>query len=158
MTDLYFTKLNGMFLPSSESDAEIISALPNGEMYRVKIEKPRNSKFHRKYFALLDILFDLFNPPPVEFAGSVFREPQIVLKNRERFRKDIAIACGHYDLVVNIKGEVRAEAKSISFSKMDEVEFAQLYSRTIDYGLKKIAVDKTRDQLEAWVQSILDFA
>lgn len=152
MTDLYFTKRNGIFLPSSESDAEIIAALPNGEMYRVKIEKPRNSKFHRKYFALLDILFELFNPPSVSFKG----EP--VVKNRERFRKDIAIACGHYDLVVNLKGEVRAEAKSISFSKMDDVEFAQLYSRTIDYGLQKIAVDKTRDQLEAWVQSILDFA
>jgi len=152
MTDLYFTKRNGIFLPSSESDAEIISALPNGEMYRVKLEKPRNTKFHRKYFALLDILFDLFDPPPAEHKG----EP--VIKNRERFRKDIAIACGHYSLVVNLKGEVRAEAKSISFAKMDEVEFAQLYSRTIDYGLQKIAIDKTRDQLEAWVEQILGFA
>jgi len=152
MTDLYFTKRNGMFLPSSEADAEIIAALCNGEMYRIKIEKPRNSKFHRKYFALLDILYELFEPPVIQHKG------EIVLKNRERFRKDIAIACGHYDLVVNIRGEVRAEAKSISFAKMDEVEFAQLYSRTIDYGLQKIAIDKTRDQLEAWVQSILDFA
>lgn len=152
MAEIFFNKKNGMLVPTSESDMEAIAALKNGETYRIEIKRPRNAKFHRKYFALLDILFDLFEPTPVEYKG----EP--VLKNRERFRKDIAIACGHYDLVVNLKGEVRAEAKSISFANMDEIEFSQLYSRTIDYGLQKIAISQTREQLEAWVQSILDFA
>jgi len=152
MPDIYLNKRYGTLLPASESDADIINTLSDGETFKCSFSRPRNIKFHRKYFALLDILYELFSPAPVDYKGSP------VLKNRERFRKDIAIACGHYDLVVNLKGEVRAEAKSISFASMDEVAFSQLYSLTIDYGLQKIAIDKTRDELEAWVQSIIDFA
>jgi hypothetical protein len=152
MTDLYVHKKFGMLVPCSEGDSEVIQHLQEGEVFKVSFTRPRNVKFHRKYFALLDILFDLFHPTPV------FHNGMEVLKSRDRFRKDIAIATGHYTLTVNIKGEVRAEAKSISFANMDETEFAMLYSRTIDYGLQKIAIGRTKAELEAWVQSILDFA
>lgn len=158
MNDLYVHKKFGTLVPCSESDGEVIQHLPEGEVFKVSFSRPRNAKFHRKYFALLDILFEIFNPPPIVSQGGKPMPYEPVMKNRERFRKDIAIACGHYFLVVNIRGEVRAEAKSISFASMDEVEFAALYNRTLDYGLQKIAKLHSRDQIEAWVQSILDFA
>jgi hypothetical protein len=40
---------------------------------------------------------------------------------------------------------------------MDESEFAQLYSRTIDYGLAKIAKGKSREQIDNWVAQIIEF-
>jgi len=151
MTEIFLRKVQGVLIPSSESDTETLSTIANGETIRADIKRPRNIKYHRKYFALLDVLFDIFTPEIAEHKGKP------VIKNRERFRHDIAIATGHYELVVNIKGEVRAEAKSISFAAMDETAFAQLYSLTIDYGLLHIAKGKTREQIDNWTSTILSF-
>jgi len=151
MTEIFLRKVQGVLVPDSESDVEKLASIANGETIRADIKRPRNIKFHRRYFALLDVLFDIFTPDVVEHKGKP------VMKNRERFRHDIAIATGHYELVVNIKNEVRAEAKSISFAAMDETAFAQLYSRTIDFGLLHIAKGKTREQIDNWTNAILDF-
>ncbi len=145
-------KRNGALMPESETDAELLNGLIAGRSYSVELTAPRNYLFHRKFFALLDVLFELFNPEPVFWRGMPAQ------KSRDRFRKDILIAVGHHELVVNIKGEVKAEAKSISFAAMDEPEFSVIYNAVLDYGLAKIATDKTRADIEAWVQTILDFA
>jgi hypothetical protein len=151
MTEIFLRKVQGVLVPDSESDVEKLAAIANGETIRADIKRPRNIKFHRRYFALLDVLFDIFEPAATEHKGKP------VMKHRERFRHDIAIATGHYELVVNIKGEVRAEAKSISFAAMDDIEFAALYSSTINYGLLHIAKGKTREELENWTTAILSF-
>lgn len=165
MAEIYLTKRYGTLMPSSEADAEKINNLPDGEAFRCAFTRPRNMGFHRKYFALLDVLYQCFEPvPPPRPEGMPLAKWEKIMaesppqKNRDRFRKDIAIATGHHELVVNIRGEVRAEARSISFAKMDEAEFAQLYSMTIDYGLARIAKDRSRAELENWVNQILDFA
>lgn len=152
MSELFLLKRHGVLLPASESDVEKLATLTEGETIRADIKRPRNVAFHKKYFALLDVLYNIFEPEPIERNGV------IATKSRERFRKDIAIATGHYELVVNIKGECRAEAKSISFAAMDDMQFAELYSQTINYGLQKIAIGKTREQIDNWVQQILDFS
>ena len=151
MTEIFLRKIQGVLVPDSESDVEKLASIASGETIRADIKRPRNIGYHRKYFALLDVLFDIFEPDIAEHKGKP------VLKNRERFRKDIAIATGHYELVVNIKGEVRAEAKSISFSAMDDAEFAQLYRSTINYGLLHIAKGKTREEIDNWTNAILSF-
>lgn len=138
-------------MPSSEADTETLANIADGETVRADIKRPRNIKFHNKYFALLDVLFNIFEPEPVSHKG------EFAIKSRERFRKDIAIATGHYELVVSIKGECKAEAKSISFARMDDVQFADLYSKTIDYALAKIAVGKTREDIDNWVAQIMSF-
>lgn len=152
MTELHVIKRNGLLMPTSEVDAEIIHNITEGSMYSVKITKSRNPQFHRKYFALLDVLYQFFQPVITPMNNGMV--PQ---KNRERFRKDLIIATGHYKLVVNIKGDVRAEAKSISFAAMDDVEFTRLYNRTINYGLQHIATGKTREEIDNWVAQILDY-
>lgn len=152
MTCVYLIKKNGFLIPSSECDQENIALMTDGKTYKCEFSSPRNIKFHRRYFALLDVLFNIFEPEPVSHKG------EFAIKSRERFRKDIAIATGHYELVVSIKGECKAEAKSISFARMDDVQFADLYSKTIDYGLLRIAKGKTREQIDNWVNSILDFS
>lgn len=152
MAELYLVKRCGVLMPSGESDTDALMTIAEGETIRADIKRPRNVQFHRKYFALLDVLFNIFDPPEVSHGGVV------AVKNRERFRHDIAIATGHYELVVNIKGECKAEAKSISFASMDDVQFADLYSKTIDYGLLRIAKGKTREQIDNWVAQIIEFS
>ena len=78
-------------------------------------------------------------------------------KNKERFRKDIAILAGFFDSTVNLKGEVRLEAKSISFAQMDEIEFEALYNQTINVILQSVLTTYTRDDLDAVVEQLLRF-
>ena len=118
MTEIYLVKRYGQLMPANDGDAEKVALLTDGGIFKATFTKPRNGGFHRKYFALLGVMFELWNPELPEWNG----KPS--MKSFERFRKDIAIATGHHELVVSIKGEVRAEAKSISFANMDELEFA----------------------------------
>ena len=152
MAEILLIKRCGVLMPASEADTETLANITEGETVRADIKRPRNVAYHRKYFALLDVLFNIFDPEPVSHKG------EIAIKNRERFRKDIAIATGHYELVVSIKGECKAEAKSISFASMDETQFSELYSRTIDYGLLRIAKGKTKAEIDNWVAQIIDFS
>jgi hypothetical protein len=87
---------------------------------------------HRKYFALLKIAYDNWTP------GEINSQYGVPMKNFERFRKDVAILTGHFELVIRVDGSSRPEAKSISFSKMDQIEFDKLYSKTIDLMIKNI--------------------
>lgn len=178
MTDVFMVKRCGQMMPASENDAEIIASLTDGETYKVAITRPRNIRFHRKYFALLDILYELLpEPDPLPLAelrryygrfwGRRFdsdaaeaaqyqnMQPK---KNRDRFRKDLAIVCGHFELVTNSKGETRVEAKSISFASMDEGQFSELFSATLNYGLATVAKNHTRADLEKWVEQLMGFA
>lgn len=156
MAEIFLRKVQGVLIPDSELDAEKLATIANGETIRADIKRPRNIKYHRKYFALLDVLYDIFDPelPPPE----VWYKGIKPVKNRERFRHDIAIATGYCEMTINVKGQYRAEAKSISFAAMDETTFADLYSKTIDFGLQHIAKGKTREEIENWTNAILEFA
>lgn len=134
-----------------DGDVETMAKWRVGDVIRCKVSRMRNPKFHRKYFALLNYAFDHWNP---EAADTKHGQ---AVKNFDRFRKDIAIATGHYELTVNIKGEVRAEANSISFARMDEDEFSQLYDRTIDYLLQKVLTAHNREVLDEVVANIVGF-
>ena len=80
------------------------------------------SGFHRKLFALLNLGFEYWVPADTEWKGIQAE------KNFDRFRKDVLILAGFREVVVNIKGESRVEARSISFASMDDVEFGRVYS------------------------------
>ena len=115
------------------------------------LRTPGTYKFHRKFFALLDVAFDAWEPSPVEYKG------QVIEKNRQRFRKDLIILAGFGEPIFNIKGEVRYEAKSISFAKMNSEDFESLYSKVIDVILRRILTNYTRDDLDQIVQKVLNF-
>lgn len=134
-----------------------LDAVRIGEFVSCKTARKRNVMFHRKYFALLRVAYDAWEP---QVSADDFEKYGIFgtpVKNFDRFRKDIIIATGHYDLVVNLKGEVRAEAKSISFGNMSEEQFEELYSRTIDYLLQKIMINYTREDIDMVVNEIIGF-
>lgn len=178
MTTVFMIKRFGQLMPASDGDAETIATLTDGETYKTEITRPRNIQFHRKYFALLDVLFEILpEPEPLtlevlrgyygRFWGRRFQDDREEAalydhlqpkKNRDRFRKDLAIVCGFFELVTNSKGETRVEARSISFANMSAGEFADLYSATLNYGLAHVAKNKTRGDIEAWVAALMDFA
>ncbi|MEJ1365643.1 MAG: DUF1367 family protein [Candidatus Sedimenticola sp. (ex Thyasira tokunagai)] len=76
-------------------------------------------------------------------------------KSFDRFRKDLTILAGHYDAFYRIDNTVKVEAKSIAFWSMDEEEFEQLYSSTINAVLKHILKNYTRDDLDTVVDQLM---
>lgn len=141
----------GYMIPLSESEADKCKRFKVGSTVRAEVSAMRNWKFHKKFFAMLDIGFDAFDPPESEHRGMP------VQKNRERFRKDCIIAAGFYDAVANLNGEVRAEAHSISFASMDDEEFERVYSAVANVLLQKVLRNYTRADLDEVVERMLGF-
>jgi hypothetical protein len=128
-----------------------LEQLEPGEYARIGYEKPRNPKFHRKFFAMLKIGFDAWEPRRKKYKG------QSVQKNFERFRKDVTIAAGFYDLVATAAGGVKHEAKSISFAKMSDDEFERVYSAVADVLLQGVLIRYNRAELDRVVDELMKF-
>lgn len=152
MTEIVVIKTQGGYLiPADDASREVVAKWKLGQGVRVEAVKIRNYKFHKKFFAMLDIGFDAFDSPEQEYKGLP------VVKNRKRFRKDCIIAAGFYDLVVDLNGAAHAEAKSISFASMDNDEFELVYSAVADVLLQKVLRNYTRDDLDRVVDEIMGF-
>lgn len=152
MTDIIMVKGYGTLIPTDKAGFEVLEKYHLGQEVKCKLTNPRNLGLHRKFFALLDVAFEAWEAPELEYKG------QPVQKNLERFRKDIIILCGHYTASVNFKGEVRLDAKSMSFANMGQDEFERLYSDAITVILQKVLTRYTREDLEQQVNLILGFA
>ena len=165
MTDLFVTKTKTStgygLLPAHQEDLDAIKKLPNGQPLRVKLTRVRNYQFHKKWFALLNHAFDMWEPleaaPRLEAVMAVIHTGKNPEKNFDRFRKDIIILCGMYDAHYRLNGEVRLEAKSVSFAKMDEDEFETLFTKTIDVICKHVLTNYTGDELRRVIDEILAF-
>lgn len=62
MSELSFIKTNVGLVPHTESDKETFSKWKLGEVVVGKFKRVRNPKFHRKFFALLNLAFDYYEP------------------------------------------------------------------------------------------------
>ncbi len=146
MSEAHFIKLpSNVLIPAGESDKELLDKIKAGEVVKLTLTRVRNYQFHKKYFALLNIAFDYFDPDEGE-------------KSFDQFREDIIILSGHYEQYVRLNGDIRTVAKSISFASMDEDTFEELYSATIDVILKYICTRYTGDELRSVVDSTMEFA
>lgn len=143
MTEVYLQKKLGVLRGASASDEELISRLGDG-VYRAQITAPRNVRFHKMYFALLNLVLQNLpeTMPPVRAAvplpspegGVVFeyRYLEIEVKTIAQLLYQIKILLGHYEQRVTMGGIVTIEVKSISFAKMDEFTFQDFVNRSID--------------------------
>ena len=115
MADILLIKtLNGLKASDDESE-EALKRFKIGDIIKAKISKPRNIKFHRKYFKLLSIVFD----------------NQERYKTSEQLLVAIKLKLQMYDIITTIDGKLAPVLHSISFSKMDEIKFSELYNNTL---------------------------
>lgn len=115
--DFLIQKRGSILIPVYNSDAESLkdAKLKEGEVYQVKITKPRNYEFHKKYFALINLCF----------------ENQEVFKEINDLRSYLIMKAGYVKRIDTGTGEMILP-KSISFANMDDIEFNKLYNKTID--------------------------
>ena len=148
-------RVPGGLAPESEEEAEKLRKFKAGASLRVAVKPEVNAKFRRKWWALVDYAFDMWSEtmPDRQYRG------QEVQRSRERFRKDLTILAGHFHPVWNLKGELRVEADSLSWARMNDETFEKLYSATIGAVLSKIlnSADMTEADLRRHVDLVLEF-
>lgn len=152
MTEIVLMKVSNILVPHDEAAAAFIQKMKAGELTHADFKRVRNYKFHKKFFALLDFAFEQWEP-----SGELTYQGMPVAKNKERFRKDLIILAGFYESTVNLKGDIRLEAKSISFGLMNEIEFEQLYNATVDVVLRRILTNYSKQDLDNVINQLLSF-
>lgn len=150
-----FTKTPaGLLAPIDAEATELLAKLKLGKPVWLDLVRARNPAFHRKYFALLKVAFDNWEPPAVADGPWEGFVPE---KDFDSFRRDIAIAAGFYEVQVSITGRAKVMAKSISFDRMGEDAFERLYSNTINVLLRMVLPGRTEKQLREWVDTLMRF-
>jgi hypothetical protein len=149
--EVMLTKLPGGMLGAlDEGQADLLKPWPVDTLIRCKVSRVRNPRFHRKFFALLTVGFEAYDPV-AEYKGVVIE------KCFDAFRDDVIIMAGFYTGTMRPDGVMRLRPKSIAFAKMDEDEFAKLYSAVANVLLQRILTRYTRADLDAVVSRIVGF-
>ena len=148
--------MSGQLAPLNDAEAEELKKIKTGHVVEVKLTRKRNPDFHRKVMALFQTCFEAWEEvaPHVEYLG------QPVKPSFDRLRKDLTILAGYYESTFNLKGEVRLEAKSISFGSMDQDEFELLFSALIDTALRTLLSKRgySEETLRGHLERVLAFA
>ena len=152
MTKILLRKALGGLIAADDEASKFLTDIKAGDMFACEITRPRNLGFHRKWFALLTVMFEQksLSYRPLEYKGKKV-EPCF-----ERFRKEVVIKTGRYEPVYGIDGEIRLEANSVSFANMKKEDFELLYSDTIDVALELLK-DYSKDELDNMVNHVLEF-
>lgn len=126
--ELLLVRQLGALRPADAAAEEAIADIPNGEVIKAVITRPRNIVFHRKFFALLKVLFP----------------HQTYYPTLTKFRKAVQIALGYCQETKLPSGKIMVEADSIAFHKMDEAEFDAFMQRFFELASTRIlpGIDK----------------
>lgn len=162
MADLALVRTANGMVGATDADRELIAKIKYGSVVHGDFKKMRNAKLFGKFFMLLGLAYDYWEPkggliPRQELRGihglaKYFEELNgkpgqltnavqayidkleqdraerfpVVDKSREAFREYITVEAGHFKLV-NTPAGIEKRAKSISWSRMEEIEFESLY-------------------------------
>ena len=108
---------SGDLRPAYDEDKDKLKKIKPNQVVEVDLKVKRNYKHLQKFMVLINTIF----------------ENQEHYDNKEDLRRDLLIACGFYREVVNIfTGEVTYVAKSLSFSKMEQHEFDDVYNKVLN--------------------------
>ena len=153
MATLHLVKDMGGFKPLGSDDSELMKKIPLGSVIEGEFSKKRNPLFHRKFFALLNIGYEYWNPPEADWRG--FK----AVKNFDVFREQVTILAGFREVTYNLDGSVKVKAKSISFASMDDLEFEGVYSKVLDVIWNKImsTVFDDKREFENAVNQLMNF-
>lgn len=143
---LYIVKDEDCHLVAAfNSDFERIKKLKNLEIYEVTIKQPRNGKFHRKFFALMNITVTQL--PEGFHIKTPDGKHKIYIEDVDALLENLKILVGHVEFKFSITGDMYIKTKSISFAKMDDEQFGEFYDKCIDKILKYFLTGSTEQEI-----------
>lgn len=135
--ELYLLNTVEGLKPCYDSDYDNKKKLKIGQTYKAKIVLARNLDFHRKYFSLINTAWAYQGEKREEFFHH----------DINCFRKTVEIAAGCCEKCYSLSRREWIEIpKSISFEKMDELEFRDLYDRVKDVLFKTFLTHITEEE------------
>ena len=137
------TAYNNLVCATDEDYEKLKRIKPNQE-YVVNFKELRNYEFHKKFFALVNLGFQNTKSGITEFND---------------YRAYLIMKSGFYRLVKTNEGKF-AIPKSISFEKMDNLEFEELFSAAISFVILDTGVseqDLIENIAENTKKNILNF-
>ena len=132
-----------VYWPYYKKDYEIFERRKRNVVYTCDIKQPRNSRHHRLIFGLATICLE--NYAELDEYGNRTFWGDYYIKNPEtavyNFIKAVMLDAKIFDLVPNRDGTWRQDVKSISFDKMDEIEFKCVSDAMFEEASKSLRVD-----------------
>lgn len=130
-------RLNALH-PINSTDLEAFGRISPDELLKVVVTRPRNGLHHRKFFALINAIF----------------EHQTVYATKNDVADAIKIGCGYFETLNTPRGEI-VRPKSISFTAMDQATFEEFYDKALTYILDHVVPGVGRDDLQNEIDEIL---
>lgn len=128
---IYFKKLLSGLIPCYDSDKQNYNKLKIDEVYEFDVKHPRNYEFHKKYFALLNLVY-ANQQKWTDFDG---------------FRAYVVIKSGYSKKYITDKG-LLVLPDSISFGNMDAFKFQEMYNSTINFLIREFLPKTTKAEIE----------
>lgn len=127
-----------VLVPVDAEGIKDLESLKIDKVYRVQVKQDRSTPYHRRFFALLQLGFDMWTET-IRAEQALRYRGEEVLPDFERFRSDVIVLAGFYNPVYGVNGDVRLEPKSIAYRNMDQDSFERLYSAVVNVFLKKFS-------------------
>lgn len=104
-----FTRTAFGLTPEGEAARELMNSIPIGSVIEVGITRPRNIRFHRLYWALMNAI------------------AQAIGAKAENVHDVVKLRSGHFTVIETKSGRLQVP-KSISFGKMNEAQFKTFFN------------------------------
>jgi hypothetical protein len=118
-------RVGGALVPADYHADDIVHGIPEGGEVLVTVRRPRNPKYHRWFFALLQKV--------IENTDARWNEEQLLYA--------LKMATNHCEPVPALTGEVILRPKSINFASMGEIEFKSFVTRCLDEIHLNLGID-----------------
>jgi hypothetical protein len=142
--EIHLVRTSTGLRPYSDDDYEEMKKIKVGTIVKANIVRPRNVKFHRKFFSMIRAAWDCLT-----------EQQRTNLRSVDTFREQLLITSGFSEPLYDLNGQKFLEkAKSISFAKMDEPAFNVVYSKVLDTILTvMVANGVTEDEFNNILQN-----
>lgn len=122
---------DGLFELLPENDYDKVVKMQPGEILEVRAEKVRSPLNHRRFFAMLNIVY----------------ENQNHFKNIDSMRRWLICKSGRFREYTAPNGNKWYEHESMNYASMDEEAFAKLKQDVADVALAELLNGMTQDEL-----------
>ena len=129
---------------ADEQGVAALGRIKSGEYVTCEVRKPRNTKFSRKYHALIQLIYDTLPEASAAHYSTI-----------DSFKGAIKWELGVRKVFVKPGGEIAEQPGSISFGEMDEIEFAGFYDRAVALICTRIIPGMDSESLKAEVLDLI---
>lgn len=131
----------GVFTCSTQQDYELAKSWKVGQSACGKFDKPRNGKFHRKCFSLLNFVF----------------QNQSQHKNFNDLRSSFCIDAGHIETYFDFNAVRHIRVRSMDYSSLDDADFGILFDKFIDIALLQFGDKMNESELKRYIDEVIGY-